>query len=140
MSGLRRRLKYYGIGFALGLIVVWATLLRNRDRASWLPEGRTLEFLERVDMAITERAQCQLDCLELTPDIFDKQFWEKADLDFKKSATQRKPCPEYYITSTLSDNRKVIIFVETCEYCEDCEQEGTAFLRSIEVEGKECDC
>ena len=140
-EGLTRRLKYYGLGFGLGLIVVWATLLKDRDRAAWLPEGRILEFLEEVDMEITTKAQCQLDFHKVDTAMFDKTFWENAQVDFKKSAVQRKPCPEHYIKSKLADGRIIALYIENCETCKDCEAERTAFLRSIEVEGTEnCDC
>jgi len=140
MSSLKSRFKYYGLGFILGLVVVWATLIKDRDRDSWLPEGRTLDFLERIDIQVSDLAKCQIECLELAPDFMDASFWGKADIDFTKSATKRKPCPEYYITSTLSSNNKnVIIYVETCEVCENCDK-GTATLRSIEIADTESNC
>jgi hypothetical protein len=140
-KGLTRRLKFYGIGFGLGLILVWATLLKDRDRASWLPEGRILDFLEKVDLTITKKAQCQLDCLQIDPNLFDKTFWENAEVDFKKSAVKLKPCPEHYIKSKLADGRVIALLIENCETCIDCEAERTAFLRSIEIEGVEnCEC
>ena len=140
-KGLTRRLKYYGLGFGLGLILVWATLLKDRDRASWLPEGRILDFLEEVDLEITSKAQCQLDCLKIDAKLFDKTFWKNAKVDFKKSVVKRKPCPEHYIKSKLADGREIALYIENCETCMDCENERTAFLRSIEIDGIEnCNC
>lgn len=140
-KGLTRRLKYYGLGFGLGLILVWATLLKDRDRASWLPEGRTIEFLEEVDMKISEKAKCQIDCLKLDSTFMDKPFWENATVNFKKSAVKRKPCPEHYIESKLADGRVIALYIENCETCQDCEAERTATLRSIEIVGTEnCEC
>lgn len=140
MSTLKSRFKYYGLGFCLGLVVVWATLLKDRDRDAWLPEGRTIDFLARTDIKINEHAQCQIDCLKLSSDFMDDAFWEKANINFKESDTQRKPCPEYYITSTVNQ-QKIIIRVETCEVCENCDK-GTATLNSIEISGalSSCDC
>lgn len=140
MSGFKSRLKYYGLGFGLGLVLVWATLLKDRDRASWLPEGRILEFLEEVDLEITEKAQCQINCLALDSNFMDATFWENAKVVYDKSAVHRKPCPEHFIQSKLADGRTIGIYVENCETCETCDEERTAFLRSIEVDGKKCDC
>lgn len=140
-EGLTRRLKYYGLGFGLGLVVVWATLLKDRDRASWLPEGRTIEFLEEVDMKYTEKAKCQIACLKLDLSFMNKSFWENAKVNFKKSVVKRKPCPEHYIESKLTDGKSIVLYIENCETCIDCDEERTATLRSIEIIGVEnCEC
>ena len=92
-------------------------------------------------MEVTSKAQCQLDCLKLDATMFDKTFWGNAKVDFKKSAVQRKPCPEHYIKSKLADGRSIALYIENCETCIDCEAERTATLRSIEIVGTEnCDC
>ncbi|MCB9360313.1 MAG: hypothetical protein H6587_02160 [Flavobacteriales bacterium] len=139
-KGLTRRLKFYGLGFVLGLVVVWATLLKDRDRAAWMPEGRTIEFLERTEIQISDLAKCQIACLKLDSSFMDESFWKNAKVNFKKSAVKRKPCPEYYISSTLPNNQKIIIYMESCEVCQNCE-EGTATLGSIEINAVEnCEC
>ncbi|MGB0887480.1 MAG: hypothetical protein ACPGSL_05105, partial [Vicingaceae bacterium] len=138
------RLKFYGFGFGLGCIAVWATLYNGRDeRSSWLPEGRVLEFLERTDVAISEKLKCELECQGISTTFLDSTFWYNAEVDFDKSATKRKPCPEHYIESTTSEGKKVSVFIENCETCFDCEGEGVASLRSFkDLSGKEsaCDC
>ncbi|MFB0926361.1 MAG: hypothetical protein QMB65_13930 [Vicingaceae bacterium] len=138
------RLKFYGLGFGLGCVAVWATLYNGRDeRSSWMPEGRVLEFLERTDIAISDDLKCQLECEGISENFMDSTFWANAAVDFEKSATKRKPCPEHYIESTLKDGRQVSVFVENCETCFDCEGEGVASLRSFDnITQKEivCDC
>lgn len=142
MSTLKSRFKYYGLGFGLGLVLVWATLLKDRDREAWLPEARTIEFLERTDIKVGELAKCQMECFDLPENFMDTTFWKNADIDFTKSATKRKPCPEYFISSTLSNTQqKIVAYIETCEVCENCDK-GTATLKSIELPETEthCDC
>jgi hypothetical protein len=138
------RLKFYGLGFALGCVAVWATLYNGRDeRSSWMPEGRVLEFLERTDIEINEELKCELDCAKVPLNFMDSTFWANASVDFEKSATKRKPCPEHYIESTLKDGREVSVFIENCETCFDCEGEGVASLRSfdkITQKPDACDC
>ena len=138
------RLKFYGLGFALGCVAVWATLYNGREeRSSWLPEGRVLEFLERTEIDISKQLKCQLECEGIPENFMDSTFWANAVVDFEKSDTKRKPCPEHYIESTLKDGRQVAVFVENCETCFDCEGEGVASLRSLDnVLGKkeDCDC
>lgn len=138
------RLKFYGIGVGMGLIVVWATLYNGRDeRASWLPEGRILEFLEDVDMEISHKLKCEIECNNLPLNFMDSTFWANAEVDFEKSAVKRKPCPEHYIQSTLADGRVIGIYVDNCETCIDCPEELTATLRRVVniTEGeKDCGC
>lgn len=134
------RLKYYLIGFGLGCVIVWATLYRNSDRPSWLPKGRIVEFLEKTDIIISEQLKCKLACNNIPLDFMNKTFWKEVNVDFEKSATKRKPCPEYYITGTLANNQKIILFIENCELCENCSQEGTAILRNFEIENASTTC
>lgn len=138
------RLKFYGIGVGMGMIVVWATLYNGREeRASWLPEGRILEFLEDYEMEVSDQLKCEIECNNLPLNFMDSTFWANAEVDFDKSAVKRKPCPEHYIQSTLSDGRVIGIYVDNCETCIDCPEELTATLRSVVniTEGKkDCGC
>lgn len=138
------RLKFYGIGVGMGLIVVWATFYNGKDkRASWLPEGRILEFLEDYEMEVSDQLKCEIECNNLPLNFMDSTFWVNAEVDFDKSAVKRKPCPEHYIQSTLADGRVVGIYVDNCETCIDCPEELTATLRKVVniTEGdKVCDC
>jgi len=138
------RLKFYMFGCGLGCIVVWATLYNGReDRAEWLPEGRVIQFLEGVDISISDELKCELDCNNIPHNFMDSTFWANANVDFDKSATKRKPCPEHYIESKLKDGRPITVFIENCEYCKDCESEGVASLRSFDNVSEKpnaCDC
>lgn len=138
----KNRLKYYLLGFGLGCVIVWATLYRNSDRPSWLPQGRILEFLEKADIQISDELKCKLECNAIPLDFMNKAFFKAAKVDFKQSSTQRKPCPEYYITSTLPNKQTIIVYIENCELCEGCSKEGTAELRSFEIENSivNCEC
>ncbi len=138
----KNRLKYYLLGFGLGCVLVWATLYRNNDRPSWLPEGRVLEFLAKTEIKINDELKCKLECNNVPLNFLNKSFFDKAKVNFKESATQRKPCPEYKITSTLPNLQTITVYIENCELCENCANEGTAELRNFEVENdiKTCNC
>lgn len=136
----KNRLKYYLIGFGLGCVIVWVTLIRNNDRPSWLPEGRILEFLAKTEINVSDELKCKLECNFIPLDFLNKSFFDKAKVNFKESATQRKPCPEYKITSTLANNQTIIVYIENCELCENCTQEGTATLRNFEIENASTTC
>ena len=131
MQGLARRFLFYFIGFGLGCVMVWAMFYKDTDRPAWMPEGRVLEFLEETPVEISKIAKCQLVCCGLSDGLIDSRFWEEAEVNFKESATQRKPCPEYKITSA-----NLVIYVEVFQ------QQKRAKLRSVEqvVSEVECDC
>lgn len=136
------RLKYYLIGFGLGCVIVWATLIRNNDRPSWLPEGRILEFLAKTEVIINDDIKCKLECNAIPTDFLNETFFKHAKVNFEESATQRKPCPEYKITSTLPNNQTITVYIENCELCEGCDKEGTAELRGFEIDNIKptCEC
>ncbi|MGE0561452.1 MAG: hypothetical protein AB7O47_06515 [Flavobacteriales bacterium] len=136
------RLKYYLIGFGLGCVIVWATLYRNNDRPSWLPEGRILEFLAKTEIIVSDELKCKLECNSISLDFLNEAFFKSAKVNFKESATKRKPCPEYFITSTLPNNQSITVYIENCELCEGCSKEGTAELMNFEIENtsKNCNC
>ncbi|MBL4592797.1 MAG: hypothetical protein JKX68_03155 [Flavobacteriales bacterium] len=137
------RLKFYGLGFGLGCVLVWATLIKDRDRPSFLPEGRVLEFFEDTDIRISDELKCKLECNNIPVTFMDSTFWANADVNFKESAVNRKPCPEHYVKSIMKDGREIIVSIENCEVCLDCEEDRVAILRSfINVLDKDkmCDC
>ena len=134
------RLKYYLIGFGLGCVIVWAILYRNNNKPSWLPEGRILEFLAKTEVIINDDMKCKLECNSIPTDFLNETFFKHAKVNFEESATQRKPCPEYKITSTLPNNQKITVYIENCELCEGCEKEGTAELRRFEINSPLIDC
>jgi len=134
MKGLTRRFFYYFIGFALGCVLVYVVFYTGPNkRDSWLPEGRVLEFLDRTEIAIPENLKCQLNCNNIPIQLFKNGFFSRGDVHFDKSATRMKPCPEYYITSSLKDGRKIGVSILTCE------KEKSATLRSFECLKKDKD-
>jgi hypothetical protein len=138
------RLKFYGLGFGLGCVAVWATLYNGRDeRSSWMPEGRVLQFLESADIVIDEKLECEIGCINLSANFMDSTFWANAEVDFDKSTVKRKPCPEHYIESITTDGRKIAVYIENCETCIDCDEEMTAELRRVidlSSKNSECSC
>ena len=137
MKGFGKRLFYYLIGFGMGCVLVWVFFYRNQDRASWMPEGRVVEFLETVEVEINDELKCKLTCYEIPHDFMNEEFWENAKVDFKESAVKRKPCPEYYISSTINEGISIVVYIESCEKAEE------ATLRNFEIvsmKDKVCDC
>jgi len=137
MKGFGKRLFYYGIGFGLGCVMVWAMFYRNGDRPAWMPEGRVLEYLETVEVEVNEQLKCELTCYGIPEDFMNEDFWDNAKVHFKASDVEHKPCPEYKITSTTAEGYELEIHIESCE------TDKTATLRSftdMSRKDKSCDC
>ena len=129
--GFWRRFKLYLIGVGLGLIVVWI-MFSQSDRPSWTPEGRVLLFIDSSHQSFSERALCQLKCLEIDS-VRLSEIQSNAQVDFSESNTRKEPCPVYQLNSTI-DNKNYHLSWEVCENDEEAE------LLGIQLEGNRCDC
>ncbi len=85
-----KRLRYYGIGFGIGMIFV--VMLINNKSCSWLPGNRVLEHVSKSEQWVSSEANCQLACLGWNEDVFFKTFKERrGDIDFGASNPQGNP-------------------------------------------------
>ncbi len=124
------RFKFFGIGLSLGTLVVFV-MFGARDWSSWTPEGRVLITIKQAEFKATELAECQITCLGLERDSIAKILIRGAEVDFKNSETQKKPCPIYDIT---------IAEAQVHYKLEMCERDSLVNLMSIMQVGKTCDC
>lgn len=96
---LLRRFGYYFFGVALGSMLVYVMLIRDRDFPAWLPEDRVLEEIAVDSIAIAEN---------LTVTFSDRVLRSKledAEVHFKKSIVRNEPCREYQIETALEHMR-----------------------------------
>ena len=125
-----KRFKFFAIGLILGTLVVYV-IFGSRDLTSWTPQGRVLITIKQAEFKATGKAECQIACLGLERDSIAKILIKGADVDFKKSETQKKPCPIYDIT---------IAEAELHYKLEMCERDSLVNLLSIDKVGLACDC
>lgn len=124
-----RRFRLYLLGVGLGLLLVFI-FFGQRDWTSWTPEGRVLTTIDSSAQSFSERAICQMECLELdSTDLINIQ--DLASVDFSESSPQKKPCPVYRLRSEYAEEQYVLIW-EVCENDEEVE------LLSIMKLGKVC--
>ena len=110
---LLKRLGYYLIGLAIGLVLLAFFLNRKRAEFCYLPNCRVLKELRSKPMVFSEkfkddlRAQSQDSLLIYT-------FLSQGDVDFGASDTKANPCPVYLIEADTGG----IIMQLTVENCD----------------------
>lgn len=124
-----RRFRLYLVGVGLGLLLVFI-FFGQRDWTSWTPEGRVLTAIDSSAQSFSERAICQLNCLNIDSTmVFSIQ--KEASVDFSESSPRKKPCPVYRLRSEYAEEQYVLVW-KVCENDEQVE------LMSIMKPGKVC--
>ncbi len=125
-----QRFKYYGIGVLLGIGFVYVLFGQRTDiSCSYFPNARVLSHLQQGHPELTDRAACQLDCLELDS-IAMAGFWRYGDVDFRTSEPRREPFGRYIIKH---DDLDLQIAVENRDTV-------TVLLGFTGRDVEECDC
>lgn len=88
-----QRLGYFGFGLALGCMLVYILLIRDREFPAWTPEGRVLEELA-VDSVVIDPA-----VLLPFPDSLLISRIKASDVRFDQSLVRDVPCREYQLES-----------------------------------------
>ena len=127
----KRRLTLYSYGFVLGIILSYFLLFRGRNRYSFFPNGRVLEYISTTKISIDSSQLCKLKCLHLTADSLKKLLLTTCDIQFSKSDKKRRPCPGYLILVGHRPN-KFQINLTMCK--------KTSEITDIEKKGMKCDC
>lgn len=127
-----RRLRIYFIGFGLGLIVVYMTFLRNKDRDLdfWTPSQRVLESIRSDERFQKSRElDCYAQCLSLDSATI-KSLWKDAKVKSLNPGGE----PYRYMLSLETENEHLEASIE--------QQKGEHELLSIKsyTNPKSCDC
>ncbi|MDZ4823003.1 MAG: hypothetical protein SH856_06050 [Flavobacteriales bacterium] len=85
----KQRLLRYLIGVGIGLIIVWV-MFGDREWLGWTPKNRVLKMIRAAELTVSEKAQCQLDCMAMK-DADIKKFLENASVNFSKSNPHKEP-------------------------------------------------
>lgn len=132
MQNIVKRLGYYGIGVAMGIVFVYF-LFGDRDiQCSYFPNSRVLKNLRSKPLQYTDVAACQRNCMQLDS-VAIAHIFAAGSVDFSESNARKEPCGEYQITTRLPDQREIAAWVENCD-------STVTILNLQEVEGKSCPC
>lgn len=138
-----RRLRYYGIGLGIGLLLVF--FIFNGRGCSWLPGNRVLSDVADSHILISEKARCQLSCLEIKDiEIYELFSDGNGDVLFDESLPRHEP-KMYMVESpdesykvkvirmdTVSIIRKVISAEGECLCAEENDEAYTVFKIPVE--------
>ncbi len=111
MSTFFKRLRFYMLGVALGLVFVYF-IFGNRDiRCTYFPNSRVLNDLRQKELAFSPKAACQKECLQLDS-LAIKQLFVAGTIDFGASQPRKKPYGNYVIITRLPDMREIVARVQ----------------------------
>jgi len=134
---MKRRLRIYGFGMALGLMLAWALFLRGRNTTNytaWTPNSRILEEI-RLDktLDIPENFWCEMKCVGFSSIEFESLL-EDGNVDFSDS--QVKTWPRMYRVEFETDDKGTLVldFSKT-------EMKHFSIIKVVKKgENIECDC
>lgn len=88
-----KRLRLYGIGFGIGLGIVYA-MFGTRSCVS--TNEMKMQELVFQDFALSETAKCKLTCLKKNEDLLKIEL-RHFEVDYDVSSPRKEPCGEYFI-------------------------------------------
>ena len=107
-----RRLKLYGFGLGLGLVLSYAFF---GDRyPTWLPGSIIMEELNRGAITYSERSKCMMECGNITTEAID-DLLAGGDVNFGDSDVHREPCPSYVIEGETKAGRELRLVFAKCD-------------------------
>ncbi len=130
-ADLYRRLRLYGFGFVLGLLVV---SFIYKGKGCQLPNSAKMEELAFQKMEYTDHALCRMKCRNIT-EAEIKQVLKSGKVNYDKSHVHDKPYPSYTIEGPTGDGktlRLVIADVDTIS--------RLVTTIDLKMETDSCDC
>ena len=113
MDDMKTRFTLYGIGFAIGIVLVFFFLGGKKASCNWLPNDRILNIISQKKITFSEEVKNKLSSTE-TDSLDVMQLLERGDIDFSKSQVKNEPCRNYWIEG-LVDQKNLVITVEICD-------------------------
>jgi hypothetical protein len=113
MDDMRQRFALYGIGFAMGIVIVFFFLGGKRASCNWMPNDRILNIIERKQLLYGDQIEQNLK--EAEADSLDiRAILKNGDIDFSKSRVKNEPCRLYWIEGQGKQS-SLLISVELCD-------------------------
>src|SRR6476646_9063821 len=110
-ADLYRRLRFYGFGFLLGLLVV-AILFRGRSCKT--PASAKLEELSHQSLVLTEHGECRMKCRGIT-EAEIKEVLNTGKINYDKSKVHDSPCGTYAVEGKTTGGQSLRIIIADCD-------------------------
>ncbi len=124
----KQRLKFYGFGFALGLVILISIL--NKKGCAGLNERKAQELALQV-WKISDAQRCKLNCIGLTTDTLFMKAVRDCYVNYDKSEIHADPCGTYVLEGGKGAVATFTLLVADCQ--------NTSELQDI-VTSRACDC
>ena len=113
MSDMKKRFTYYGLGFAMGLLIVFFFLGGKQPSCNWLPNDQLLNIIRQTKKLYSEEVTRELG--RSSADSLDiRNILESGDVDFSRSRVKNEPCRLYWIQGE-GRQEPYVITVEVCD-------------------------
>lgn len=116
-ADLYRRLRFYGFGFALGLLAV---SFLYKGKGCQMPASAKLEELGWQKLEYSKHAACRMECRHITEaeirELVGKgQVLGKGKVNYDKSDVHDKPYPTYAIEGVTAGGKNLRIIIADCD-------------------------
>jgi hypothetical protein len=88
-----RRLRFFGIGFVLGLLVLYAVF---GTRSCITPNEMKMQELVFQDFVYSDLAKCKMRCMKRNEALMKVEL-RHFEVNYDLSAVRNEPCGEYFI-------------------------------------------
>jgi hypothetical protein len=88
-----KRLKFYGFGFGLGLLIVYVMF---GTRSCVTPNEQKMQELVFQHLSLSEKAHCKLKCLMKNEQLLKIEL-RHFEVNYDLSTVRKEPCGEYFI-------------------------------------------
>jgi hypothetical protein len=110
-SDLIRRFKFYGFGFALGLLAV---SFIYKGKGCKMPGSAKLEELNYQQLNYTQHGECRMKCRNITEAEL-KQVLKSGKINYDKSEVHDTPCPTYAVEGKTASGKQLRIVIADCD-------------------------
>ena len=107
-----RKIMFYLIGVALGLLIVKALFGRRDLKCSYFPNDRVLNDIAKKDLIIPPFIDCKMECLQVDEKRLEVAL-AQASINFEKSDTKLDSCKTYWL-SHITETDTLHLEVENC--------------------------
>lgn len=106
-----QRLKFYGVGFGIGCLVVWM-MAGNRSCVS--TNEMKMQELVFQHFELSEKAQCKLKCLKFNVQLLKIEM-RNFEVNYDLTDVHAQPCGTYYIQPKKDCKYKFNFVIQDCD-------------------------